>query len=346
MVANRLNKELLARILLLFLVLGLPFGIMLWGWRSSPPAIKVRAAMPEQGGWMPGTILAIAGEPHTLQLTSEDVVHGFAIGQREQPRVDLLPGKVKEITLLFDEPGKYTYYCTRWCGPNHWRMRGTIIVSGERIDPAPSSPKPLYAVMGIDLDGERSLELTPQNSPSIQSGKKLMAEIGDPALYDYHESTYLRTHSPAEAWIALREESFAKDLSEAEVWDLIAALWQSVRANEDNAAGEQLFTQNCASCHGTNGDGNGVFASSLNLGEQGGNSSLLDTISPADFTNVERMLPTSSAVLQGKINRGGMGTGMPYFGTYIHRRTELVSCRLHLDLPVYRLRVPVTARSV
>lgn len=314
MVANRLNKELLARILLLFLVLGLPLGIMLWGWRSSSPAIKVRAAMPEQGGWMPGTLLAIAGEPLTLQLTSEDVVHGFAIGQSEQPRVDLLPGKVKEITLLFDEPGRYTYYCTRWCGPNHWRMRGTIIVSGERIDPAPSPPKPLYVVMGIDLDGERSLDHAPLNPPSIQSGKKLMAEIGDPALYDYQQRTYLRAHSPAEVWVALREESFAKVLSEVDIWDLIAALWQSGRVNEDIAAGEQLYTQNCAACHGTSGDGNGVFASSLNSEEGGGKSSLSDTVSPADFTNIERMLASSSAVLQGKIIRGGMGTGMPYFG--------------------------------
>ncbi len=35
---------------------------------------------------------------------------------------------------------------------------------------------------------------------------------------------------------------------------------------------------------------------------------------PADFTDPESMLGASPALLQGKILRGGMGTGMPYWG--------------------------------
>jgi mono/diheme cytochrome c family protein len=37
--------------------------------------------------------------------------------------------------------------------------------------------------------------------------------------------------------------------------------------------------------------------------------------SPADFTNPKRMLGASPALLQGKILRGGMGTGMPMWGS-------------------------------
>lgn len=36
---------------------------------------------------------------------------------------------------------------------------------------------------------------------------------------------------------------------------------------------------------------------------------------PGDFTDAQKMLGASSALLQGKIVRGGMGTGMPYWGT-------------------------------
>jgi hypothetical protein len=36
---------------------------------------------------------------------------------------------------------------------------------------------------------------------------------------------------------------------------------------------------------------------------------------PSDFTDAQNMLGASSALLQGKIIRGGMGTGMPYWGT-------------------------------
>ncbi len=35
---------------------------------------------------------------------------------------------------------------------------------------------------------------------------------------------------------------------------------------------------------------------------------------PVDFTDPDRMLSVSPAHLQGKILRGGMGTGMPYWG--------------------------------
>ena len=36
---------------------------------------------------------------------------------------------------------------------------------------------------------------------------------------------------------------------------------------------------------------------------------------PVDFTDARRMLGASPALLEGKILRGGMGTGMPMWGT-------------------------------
>jgi mono/diheme cytochrome c family protein len=36
---------------------------------------------------------------------------------------------------------------------------------------------------------------------------------------------------------------------------------------------------------------------------------------PVDFTDPRRMLGASPALLQGKILRGGMGTGMPMWGS-------------------------------
>jgi hypothetical protein len=37
-------------------------------------------------------------------------------------------------------------------------------------------------------------------------------------------------------------------------------------------------------------------------------------VRPADFTDPGQMLRASPALLEGKIIRGGMGTGMPYWG--------------------------------
>ena len=99
---------------------------------AAPAWLKLRARMPDAGGWAPADIRIPAGEDLHLRLTSDDVMHSFAIGQSTLPAIDLYPGKTVETTLRFDQPGKYTYYCTRWCGADHWRMRGTIEVTGSR----------------------------------------------------------------------------------------------------------------------------------------------------------------------------------------------------------------------
>ncbi|MFO8035227.1 MAG: c-type cytochrome [Anaerolineales bacterium] len=313
MVANRLKEEWLAVVLILVLALGLPAGIFLWGQRSSAAGQEIQAAMPEKGGWAPDTLHMQAGEPLTLRLTSDDVVHGFAVGKQDLPAVDVLPGEVTEITLTFDEPGKYVYYCTRWCGPDHWRMRGTIIVEGAQQDGEPSPP--LYTVMGFDLDAERTTEAIPDHTPSIQAGRQVMNGIEVKHLAPYRDEVYLKTHSPARVWEALRAEPFTAGLSDGQIWDLVAALWRTGTSTEDIAKGQQLYAQNCAACHGTEGTGEGVFANQLpSRDESDGEEHLSDTVAPADFTDAEQMLATNDAILQGKIIRGGMGTGMPYFG--------------------------------
>ena len=143
---------------LLFLLLG---GLILFviGLRVGLPGgrqtVEIHARMAENGGWTPGDLTIRAGEPLHLRLVSDDVVHSFAIGQSGQPPVDLMPGKPVETTLIFDTPGKYTYYCTRWCGINHWRMRGTIQVlprEGATALPAVTAQPPLYVVLGLDID--------------------------------------------------------------------------------------------------------------------------------------------------------------------------------------------------
>lgn len=320
MASYRIKKEWLARTLILLLALGLPAGVILWGVKSTPSAVEVQAAMPEKGGWTPDTLKAQVGEPLTLRLTSQDVVHGFAVGKHDQPAVDILSGEVTVVTLTFDEPGKYVFYCTRWCGVNHWRMRGTIIIEGEQQSIEPAA-QPLYMVMGFDLDAKPTPAVTPRSVPSVQEGQKLMTRIEESELEPYQDPIYLRTHSPARVWTQLREAPFTTGLSDEDIWHLVAALWRSGTSAKEIAAGEALYTQNCASCHGSEGDGKGVYASALDpKGEQTGLKSsegkdtLSDTVPPADFTDRERMAAVSSAVLQGKIIRGGMGTGMPYFG--------------------------------
>ncbi len=55
---------------------------------------------------------------------------------------------------------------------------------------------------------------------------------------------------------------------------------------------------------------------------------------PADFTNPKRMLGASPALLQGKILRGGMGTGMPMWGSIFTEEQIWDLVCLHLFIPV------------
>lgn len=313
MATRRMKNEGFARIFIGLIVLGIPLGVLLWGNNTLLPGLMVHASVPEDGGWIPGTIYAEAGKPLTLKFTSEDVVHGFAIGQFDDPEIVILPGETSQTTLTISEPGRYVYYCTRWCSPNHWRMRGTIIVEGPSLPQQPANI-PLYVEMGIDIDQERSTELLPLDVPSAKAGQVILAGIGESALEPYLSLDYLRKKDPSGIWKSLREEPFTDDLSDQDLWNLIAALWQDGTPAENIRDGEQIYNRNCAACHGSEGDGTGIFAGQFTAGDPGTNTLLADLVSPADFTHPEQMLASSSVVLQGKIIRGGMGTGMPNFG--------------------------------
>jgi mono/diheme cytochrome c family protein len=149
--------------------------------------------------------------------------------------------------------------------------------------------------------------------PSAWRGALLNRAIPD----EFTSRDYYLSHTPIDLWLALRSQPGNSGLTDQEVWDLVAFAWQSNTTPEQLKEGQALFAANCAACHGENGAGNGVFADQLAAGGADGGSQEATgthTQRPADFTDPSHMLSTSPAHLQGKIIRGGMGTGMPYWG--------------------------------
>ena len=314
------KQEWFARALALLFAIGFPLAALVFARGealSNKRVVDIHARMPERGGWSEDSLIVTAGQPLHLQLVSDDVMHSFKIGQSDEPAIDLAPGEMVETTLNFDQPGKYTFYCTRWCGPNHWRMRGVIEVLPEPGDPALENGEgipPLYVTLGLDIDAPHPAEIVPQARPSLAQGASLNIDL--PSIY--LSKTFYRTHSPAQAWELLRRDSVTEGLSDQQVWDLVASIWFQNTSPEALERGKALYVENCAACHGENGAGDGVYAGSLASKEEGAHSMLdiddSSLISPADFTDPASMLGASPAVLQGKIVRGGMGTGMPYWG--------------------------------
>lgn len=338
-----MRKEWLARGLVLMLVAA-AVSVPLLVRQLRPQPLLLHARMAETGGWTlegttggsPGYLTAVVGEPLHLRLTSDDVLHSFAVGQDTgmpvgQPAVDILPGEISEVTLTFDHPGKYTYYCTRWCSVNHWRMRGVIEVSAPDSagdsSPAPAALEPpLYQRLSLDLDAERPVPSPlPALPPSAARGAALSANLPVGVL----SRDYYLAHSPAELWAALRAESSLARFNDQDLWDLVAQTWQAQTTSQDLAAAGERYTENCAACHGETAAGDGVFADTLAEGvhaegaftgappdsaEHGDIPAGKMTSRPADFNAPARILSASPALLQGKILRGGMGTGMPYWG--------------------------------
>ena len=300
-----MKPEWLARVLIGLLVIGLPSIAVIA--RSGSDAIELHGSIADNGGWSPANLTAIVGRPVHLRLTSDDVVHGFAIGQSDQAAIDVLPGQMAETTLVFNRPGKYTFYSTRWCGVNHWRMRGTIEVGGSLSETVVSTT-PLYIRLKLNIDDPHPADVVPENKPSASRGSMLRASIPP----SYLDSKIYQTQSPAAVWRELRAAAFSKSLSDAQVWDVVAFIWKANAAPQSFAEGQKLFAQNCAACHGETGQGNGVMSAALDKGIQANMGE--STVKPIDFTDVHNMLGASSAVLQGKFIRGGMGTGMPYWG--------------------------------
>ncbi len=321
--------ERLARVLVLVLATAAIVTPLAARWmQTNMPdvaTVELHGIMAESGGWSPEVIKAAVGQPLRLRMTSDDVMHGFAVGQTDWPALDIAPGEVVETDLVFDRPGKYTFYCTRWCGPNHWRMRGVIEVTTPNLaGPAvwPTSEPPLFQQLGLNLDAMP--ELDPEVSrtlgqltrpPSAERGETLKVELPS----ELRQRDWLRSHTPAEAFLRLRGDGAYSALSDAQLWDVVAFTWRNA-ATETLARAAKLYARDCAACHGEQGRGDGPAGYDL----PGLQAMMPEPIlseaeglkrGPADFTDWRRMAALSDAHLQGKLLRGGMGTGMPEFGS-------------------------------
>ena len=75
----------------------------------------------------PKEIILKQGETVKLQLTTEDVTHGFfmkPLGIDEE----IVPGKTTEVVVTPKTAGSYTTICDHFCGAGHGGMKMTIIV--------------------------------------------------------------------------------------------------------------------------------------------------------------------------------------------------------------------------
>jgi high-affinity iron transporter len=110
----------------------------------------------------------------------------------------------------------------------------------------------------------------------------------------------------------LRADPANAAYADMQLWDALAAGYASAVSDDSIARGARLYARDCAACHGERGDGSGVAGRDLP-----GLTVMHPEMprGPANFTDASQMLGASDALLQGKVLRGGMGTGMPEWGS-------------------------------
>jgi cytochrome c oxidase subunit II len=67
------------------------------------------------------------GQAVKLKMTSEDVIHSFYIPAR-RVKADVVPGRYTTLWFNADTVGTYHLFCSQYCGAEHSRMVGRVIV--------------------------------------------------------------------------------------------------------------------------------------------------------------------------------------------------------------------------
>jgi cytochrome c oxidase subunit 2 len=88
------------------------------------PVVSITA---HEFSYAPDTITLQEGVAVTLDLTSEDVHHGFNLPDFDV-RADVLPGIHTKLRLVPNKKGSFVFLCDYYCGFGHETMNGMLVV--------------------------------------------------------------------------------------------------------------------------------------------------------------------------------------------------------------------------
>jgi len=104
--------------------------------RTPPPDARTVYVVAKQWMWKfehPGgqreinTLHVPIGEPVRLTMTSQDVIHSFYV-PAFRVKQDVLPGRYTQLWFIATKLGAFPLLCTQYCGTDHARMGGAVIV--------------------------------------------------------------------------------------------------------------------------------------------------------------------------------------------------------------------------
>lgn len=126
--------EWIAALLVFLAVVVVPLTILLYQFAYHPAVaattgeVTVVARAVESGGWLPAEIVVKRGQKVRLKVTSADVTHGLRIRGLKVESGPITPGSYQILEFVPQRPGRYLFYCTVICSPEHPEMQGEVVV--------------------------------------------------------------------------------------------------------------------------------------------------------------------------------------------------------------------------
>lgn len=87
------------------------------------------SSTPPTGRFANTTITVHKGDTVVLHVRNLDVPHGFAL-EEFGVNTTTPPGQVTEVKFVANLEGRFTFFCTVFCGTGHPNHKGTLIVEG------------------------------------------------------------------------------------------------------------------------------------------------------------------------------------------------------------------------
>jgi cytochrome c oxidase subunit 2 len=96
---------------------------------TAQPSRRIVEIAAERFEFWPSEIVVAPGEEIEIRVTSDDTIHGFRIVGTDTNLEVPKRGKGRAVGVFrADQPGRYTFECSRMCGAGHHFMRGEIVV--------------------------------------------------------------------------------------------------------------------------------------------------------------------------------------------------------------------------
>lgn len=98
--------------------------------QSVAPQTRTFRIEARQFAYSPSELKVNAGDTVTIQLVSNDVVHGLYV-DGYGVAVEADPGQTKTLTFVVDKPGSFRFRCNITCGAMHPFMIGRLTVGSN-----------------------------------------------------------------------------------------------------------------------------------------------------------------------------------------------------------------------